>query len=98
MQSSQTAFIDEQQINGPDLGDDELFNALNDDMPEGMGDFNDIFSTWPETEADASGVRSPGGSPRGRGGDHSQAGSPSCMTGPDDHQSPYPCNGQPRVS
>ncbi|XP_046680000.1 mediator of RNA polymerase II transcription subunit 13 isoform X3 [Homalodisca vitripennis] len=94
-QSSQTAF-QEQQINGPDLGDDELFNALNDDMPEGMGDFNDIFSQWPETEAEAGGVRSPGGSPRGRGGDSSQAGSPSCMTGPDDHHSPYPCNGPSR--
>lgn len=80
------------------MGDDELFNALNDDMPEGMGDFNDIFSTWPEAEAEAGGVRSPGGSPRGRGGDSSQAGSPSCMTGPDDHHSPYPCNGPSRVS
>jgi len=91
-QSSQTAFH-EQQINGPELGDDELFSALNDDMPEGMGDFNDIFSTWPETEADAGGGRSPGG---GRGGDSSQAGSPSCMTGADDHHSPYPCNGPSR--
>lgn len=90
-QSSQTAF-QEQQIAGPELGDDELFNALNDDMPEGMGDFNDIF-TWPEAEAETGGGA--GGSPRGRGGDSSQAGSPGQ---PDDHQSPYPCNGPTRVS
>lgn len=93
-QSSQTAF-QEQQINGPELGDEELFNALNDDMPDGMGDFNDIFN-WPDG-TEAGGVRSPGGSPRGRGGDSSQPGSPSCsMTGPDDHHSPFPCNGPSR--
>lgn len=54
MQSSQTAF-QEQQINGPELGDDELFTAFNDeDMPEGMegmGDFNDIFSSWNDADA-----------------------------------------------
>lgn len=53
-QSSQTAF-QEQQINGPELGDDELFGAFNEeDMPEGMegmGDFNDIFSTWNDSDA-----------------------------------------------
>lgn len=40
-QSSQTAF-QEQHINGPDLGDDELLNALTDDMPEGNDIMNDI--------------------------------------------------------
>lgn len=54
LQSSQTAF-QEQQINGPELGDDELFSAFNEeDMPEGMegmGDFNDIFSTWNDADA-----------------------------------------------
>ncbi|XP_022178746.1 mediator of RNA polymerase II transcription subunit 13-like isoform X4 [Myzus persicae] len=52
-QSSQTAF-QEQQINGPELGDDELFSAFNEeDMQsmEGMGDFNDIFSTWNDSDA-----------------------------------------------
>lgn len=51
-QSSQTAF-QEQQINGPELGDDELFSAFNEeDMQsmEGMGDFNDIFSTWNDSD------------------------------------------------
>lgn len=94
MQSSQTAF-QEQNINGPELGDEELFKALNDDMPDGMGDFNDIF-TWPDAEA--GGVRSPTGSPRARGGDSSHPGSPSCIPGPDDHHSPFPCNGPSRVS
>lgn len=68
-QSSQTAF-QEQHINGPELGDDELFSALNDDMPEdmeGIGDFNDIFM-WPEPGA--GGGQSPNGSP------HRQEGSP----------------------
>jgi len=52
-QSSQTAF-QEQQINGPELGDDELFSAFNEeDMQsmEGMGDFNDIFNTWNDSDA-----------------------------------------------
>ncbi|XP_050433794.1 mediator of RNA polymerase II transcription subunit 13 isoform X2 [Adelges cooleyi] len=53
-QSSQTAF-QEQQINGPELKDDELFSAFNEeDMPEGMedmGDFNDIFTTWNDSDA-----------------------------------------------
>lgn len=70
--------------------------ALNDDMPDGMGDFNDFLSTWPGT--DTTGVRSPTGSPRGQG--RSQPGSPSCDLGdPSDQRSPYPCNGDPlRVS
>ncbi|XP_066998213.1 mediator of RNA polymerase II transcription subunit 13 isoform X2 [Anabrus simplex] len=94
-QSSQTAF-QEQHINGPELGDDELFSALNDDMPEGiegMQDFQDIF-TWPETGH--GGVQSPTGSPR-RGDSPSQPGSPSCLGGTSDQQSPYPaCNGSSR--
>lgn len=66
-------------------------------MPDGMGDFNDIFN-WPDG-TETGGVRSPGGSPRTRAGDSSQPGSPSCsMTGPDDHHSPFPCNGPSRVS
>lgn len=66
-QSSQTAF-QEQHINDPDLGDDELFSVLNDDMPEGMSDFHDIFSTWPEADG-TGGPRSPeGAGGPGRGG------------------------------
>ena len=70
--------------------------ALNDDMPDNMGDFNDIFVSWPGN--DTVGVRSPGASPRGRGA--SQPGSPSCSQGdPSDQRSPFPCNGDPlRVS
>ncbi|XP_046987073.1 mediator of RNA polymerase II transcription subunit 13 [Schistocerca americana] len=93
-QSSQTAF-QEQHINGPDLGDDELFSALNDDMPEGieeMQDFNDIF-TWPETGP--GGVQSPTGSPHRDS--PSQPGSPSCgMGGTSDQHSPFPCNASSR--
>lgn len=59
-QSSQTAF-QEQHIT-PDLGDDELFRAFDDDMPEGMNDFNDIFNCWPEIVP--GGGQSPTGSPR----------------------------------
>ncbi|KAG8036149.1 hypothetical protein G9C98_004729 [Cotesia typhae] len=62
-QSSQTAF-QEQHINGPELGDDELFSALNDDMNEGMegmGDLGDIFNAWPEQSA--GGGQSPCNSP-----------------------------------
>lgn len=67
LQSSQTAF-QEQHINDPDLGDDELFSVLNDDMPEGMSDFHDIFSTWPEADG-TGGPRSPEGpGGPGRGG------------------------------
>lgn len=96
-QSSQTAF-QEQHINDPELGDDELFSALNDDMPEGiegMQDFNDIFS-WPETGP--GGAQSPTGSPR-RGDSPSQPGSPSCgVGGTSDQHSPFPCNASSRVS
>ncbi|XP_046744733.1 mediator of RNA polymerase II transcription subunit 13-like isoform X2 [Diprion similis] len=98
-QSSQTAF-QEQHINGPDLGDDELFSALDDDMPEGMegmGDFNDIFNVWPE--AGAGGGQSPGGSP------HRQEGSPlggegggSGLGNHDGPGSPFPCNNTPRTA
>lgn len=67
-QSSQTAFQEQHMINDPELGDDELFSVLNDDMPEGMSDFHDIFSTWPETDG-AGGPRSPeGAGGPGRGG------------------------------
>ncbi|XP_044731039.1 mediator of RNA polymerase II transcription subunit 13 isoform X2 [Chrysoperla carnea] len=87
-QSSQTAFH-EQHINGPELGDDELFSALNDDdMPEGidgMNDFNEIFNGWPETGP--GGGLSPNGSPRRESGSPSP-GSPS-MGGTG--RSPFPC-------
>lgn len=58
-QSSQTAF-QEQHIT-PELGDEEIFIALNDDMPEcidGMNDFSDIFN-W--TDSGAGGGQSPNG-------------------------------------
>lgn len=87
-QSSQTAF-QETQITGPELGDDELFNALNDDMPEGidgMNDFNDIFSVWPESGP--GGGQSPNGSPR-RG--ESRPGSPGCGMSGNGRQSPFQC-------
>lgn len=78
------------------MGDDDLFNALNDDMPEGIGDLNDIFSTWPEN--DAAGSRSPVGSPKCR--ENSHPGSPSCTLGDlSDQRSPFQCSGGPlRVS
>lgn len=98
LQSSQTAF-QEQHINGPELGDDELLSALNDDMPEGMegmGDFNDIFNVW--AEPGAGGGQSPGASP------HRQEGSPlgGDGSGPglgnhDGPGSPYPGSNTPRV-
>lgn len=96
-QSSQTAF-QEQHINGPELGDEDLFNALNDDMPEGiegMNDFSDIFN-W--TEAGPGGGQSPTGSPRR---EESHPGSPNCgMNGAGRQGSPFPCapnsrNGEP---
>lgn len=92
VQSSQTAF-QEQQNNGPDLGDEEILLALNDDMPDNMGDFNDIIFSWPGND-----TGNPGASPRGRGA--SQPGSPSLSQGdPSDQRSPFPCNGDPlRVS
>ena len=53
LQSPQTTFHEE-NISGPDLGDDDLLSALNDDMGdgfEGMSGFDDIFSgVWPETD------------------------------------------------
>lgn len=98
-QSSQTAF-QEQHINV--LGDDELFefSALNDDMPEGMegmGDFNDIFSVWPEPGA--GGGQSPSGSPHRTEG--SPLGGDGGGTGLGNHDgpgSPFPCSNTPRVS
>lgn len=96
-QSSQTAFH-EQQINEPELGDDELFSALHEDLPEGidgMTDF-DIFNDWPETRG--GGGQSPSGSPR------RPEGSPLCGDGPgsgvgnhDGPGSPYSCSNTPRV-
>ncbi|XP_029056486.1 mediator of RNA polymerase II transcription subunit 13 isoform X1 [Osmia bicornis bicornis] len=98
-QSSQTAF-QEQHINGPELGDDELFSALNDDMPEGiegMGDFNDIFSVWPE--AGAGGGQSPGGSPhRPEGSPLGGDGGGSGLGNHDGPGSPFPCSNTPRVA
>ncbi|XP_043272113.1 mediator of RNA polymerase II transcription subunit 13 isoform X3 [Venturia canescens] len=96
-QSSQTAF-QEQHINGPELGDDELFSALNDDMPEGMegmGDFNDIFNVWPE--AGAGGGQSPGGSPhRPEGSPLGGDGGGSGIGNHDGPGSPFPCSNTPR--
>ena len=84
-QSSHTAF-QETHINGPELGDEELLSALNDDM-EGMdGDLGDLFSVWPES---GQGVQSPTGSPRRDS--ISQPGSPGGLGGTS-QQSPYPCN------
>ncbi|KAG6796514.1 mediator of RNA polymerase II transcription subunit 13 isoform X1 [Apis mellifera caucasica] len=98
-QSSQTAF-QEQHINGPELGDDELFSALNDDMPEGMegmGDFNDIFNVWPE--AGAGGGQSPGGSPhRPEGSPMGGDGGGSGLGNHDGPGSPFPCSNTPRVA
>ncbi|XP_059483783.1 mediator of RNA polymerase II transcription subunit 13-like isoform X2 [Neocloeon triangulifer] len=86
-QSSQSAF-QEQHINDPELGDEELFSALNDDnVMDGIdGDFGDIFSAWPEP---GQGAQSPTGSPKRDS--MSQPGSPGVMGGPG-QQSPYPCN------
>ncbi|XP_063984090.1 mediator of RNA polymerase II transcription subunit 13 isoform X2 [Diachasmimorpha longicaudata] len=97
--SSQTAF-QEQHINGPELGDDELFSALNDDMPEGMegmGDFNDIFNVWPE--ATGGGGQSPGGSPhRPEGSPMGGDGGGSGMGNHDGPGSPFPCSNTPRAT
>ncbi|XP_076277174.1 mediator complex subunit skuld isoform X1 [Lasioglossum baleicum] len=98
-QSSQTAF-QEQHINGPDLGDDELFSALNDDMPEGMegmGDFNDIFNVWPE--AGTGGGQSPGASPhRPEGSPLGGDGGGSGLGNHDGPGSPFPCSNTPRAA
>lgn len=100
LQSSQTAF-QEQHINGPDLGDDELFSALNDDMPDGiesMNDFSDIFNGW------AGGMQSPGGSPgsegqrRGEEGGTSRPGSPGRPANHHGAHSPMSDEGNARVS
>jgi len=97
-QSSQTAF--QEQHNVPELGDDELFSALNDDMPEGMegmGDFNDIFNVWPEPGA--GGGQSPSGSPhRPEGSPHGGDGGGSGLGNHDGPGSPFPCSNTPRVS
>jgi mediator of RNA polymerase II transcription subunit 13 len=90
LQSSQTAF-QEQHINGPELGDDELLSALNDDMDGMDQDLNDLFSTWPET---GPGAQSPTGSPRRDS--VSQPGSPVGM-GNSGQQSPFPCNANSMV-
>lgn len=94
LQSSQTAF-QEQQNNGPELAEEDILIALaNDDMNVNMGDFNDFLVSWPGT--DTTGVRSPGASPRGRG--NSQPGSPSCSVNDSlDQRSPFPMTDQMRV-
>ncbi|KAK2588519.1 hypothetical protein KPH14_006300 [Odynerus spinipes] len=98
-QSSQTAF-QEQHINGPELGDDELFSALNDDMPEameGMGDFNDIFNVWPD--ASGGGGQSPSGSPhRPEGSPLGGDGGGSGLGNHDGPGSPFPCSNTSRVA
>lgn len=89
-QSSQTAF-QEQHINGPELGDDELFNIgvldleENADAMDGVNDFADIFN-WSETGP--GGGQSPNGSPRR---EESRPGSPGCGMGGNGRQSPFPC-------
>lgn len=97
-QSSQTAF--QEQHNVPELGDDELFSALNDDMPEGMegmGDFNDIFNVWPEPGA--GGGQSPNGSPhRPEGSPHGGDGGGSGLGNHDGPGSPFPCSNTPRIA
>ncbi|XP_018318970.1 mediator of RNA polymerase II transcription subunit 13 isoform X4 [Agrilus planipennis] len=90
-QSSQSAF-QEQHINGPELGDDDLFTVLNDDMETAMqtlnDDFSDIFN-WPESGA--AGGQSPTGSPRRE--ESSRPGSPTFgMNGIGRQGSPFPCN------
>lgn len=100
LQSSQTAF-QEQHINGPELGDEELFSALNDDMPDGiesMNDFSDIFNGW------SGGMQSPGGSPgseeqrRGEEGGTSRPGSPGRPANHHGAHSPMSDEGNARVS
>lgn len=75
-QSSQTVGL-EPNLSDQDLDEDLLI--LPDDMPEGMTDFNDIFS-WHEGET-GQGGRSPG-SPSGRNGCRSQPASPTQQGGP----------------
>jgi mediator of RNA polymerase II transcription subunit 13 len=85
-QSSQTTF-QEQHIT-PELGDDELFSAFAEDMPEGvdgMNDFNDIFN-W--TETGPGGGQSPTGSPRR---EESGLGSPNCGVNNGRQGSPFHC-------
>ncbi|XP_058807219.1 mediator of RNA polymerase II transcription subunit 13 isoform X2 [Phymastichus coffea] len=98
-QSSQTAFH-EQQSSDPELGDDELFSALHDDLPEGMegmGDFNDIFNVWPEPGA--GGGQSPSGSPRRpEGSPIGPDGPGSGMGNHDSAGSPFPCSNTPRAT
>jgi mediator of RNA polymerase II transcription subunit 13 len=98
-QSSQTAFQD-QHINGPDLGDEDLFlinvSDVNDmgDGIDGMQDLQlgDIFGSW---EDNAPGVPSPVGSPRRDS--TSQPGSPGGV-GASGRQSPFQSGGQGRSS
>ncbi|XP_031788498.1 mediator of RNA polymerase II transcription subunit 13 isoform X4 [Nasonia vitripennis] len=98
-QSSQTAFH-EQQINEPELGDDELFSALHEDLPEGMEgmtDFNDIFNVWPEPGG--GGGQSPSGSPRRPEGSPLGGDGPGSGVGNHDGPgSPYPCSNTPRAA
>lgn len=87
--SSQTAF-QETHINGPDLGDEELFVGMlrDDDLADGMddADFGDIFNVW--HESGPGGGQSPNGSPRR---EESRPGSPGCGMGGNSGQSPFSC-------
>lgn len=76
-----------EQQHDPDLGDDEFFGALNEDMPEeiGMNEFVELFN-W--SEAGTGGGQSPGGSPRR---EESGQGSPNCMMNMGRQGSPFQC-------
>ncbi|ODN04072.1 Mediator of RNA polymerase II transcription subunit 13 [Orchesella cincta] len=94
-QSSQTAF-QEQHINGPDLGDEDLlFINVQEDMSDGIDgmqdlQLGDIFS-WADT---GPGAPSPVGSPRRDSA--SQPGSPGGI-GASGRQSPFQSGGQGRT-
>lgn len=93
LQSSQTAF-QEQHISGPELGDDELFSALNDDdITDGidnMNVFNEIFKDWGP-------VQSPNNSPKREDG-ASRPGSPSRPAATHGQHSSLSDDGNIRVS
>jgi len=81
-------------LNGPELGDDELLSALNDDMPDGidsMNDFTDIFNGW------ASGMPSPNGSREREGDSTSRPGSPGRPVANHGRNSPLSDDGNTRV-
>lgn len=77
-----------EQQHDPDLGDDEFFGALNEDMPEeidGMKEFVELFN-W--SEPGTGGGQSPGGSPRR---EESGQGSPNCIMNMGRQGSPFQC-------